>query len=362
MGLYWERGSICWLDAGDRTSTGKIKLGGETRCGFCGNKDVTQKLVSHWFLKFDAGLDAIARSVETQSDESVRNYLASQVRQPLLPWDVSRDNYLGTRMPNGDGLFVYMWYESLLAYAVGIGKDLDEVSFDHFLGKNIIYYHGIVWPFLLSRALGKDGCSTDLSARGFLRLDASDPEIVDIETALKSYDADFLRLYAVWKTPDKMADFEMRTGDLGSFVNTYAVNKIGSLLHRTRSILRRTGVTTAIPGTDNAELKESARRISSELDKKHVRGALLALFDHVDVCNRQISNEKLYNVSGTYNLNRIAYMAQSTLHPLYFFMPERAKDFDIFRLDRAGSRQDTRMGESPRAYCLVFDDVKWNRI
>ena len=41
------------------------------------------------------------------------------------------------------------WYDSLVGYLslVPTGQAMDKVAYRHFLGKNIIYYHGIVWAF-----------------------------------------------------------------------------------------------------------------------------------------------------------------------------------------------------------------------
>lgn len=148
---------------GRTTKTGKIELDfndKQTQCSFCGSNDIAEKISQHWFLDLSKHEETIRKVISNFKSPAVKNYLLSTVNKGLQPWNFTRDNYLGIKVPFSEDKFVYLWFDSLLGYLIEIEKsnllhNIDEMTFYHFCGKNIVYYHGIIWPVLLSKGVGK---------------------------------------------------------------------------------------------------------------------------------------------------------------------------------------------------------------
>ena len=83
-------------------------------------------------------------------------------------WDISRDApYFGFQIPDAPGKYFYVWLDAPIGYlaassycatATGAGlrrctcADSDGRACIHFIGKDIIYFHGLFWPAMLHGA------------------------------------------------------------------------------------------------------------------------------------------------------------------------------------------------------------------
>lgn len=213
----------------------------EYRCPYCIWSPMEVVSSKQWFLPLAPHRDLIKEFVQRLHQPEVIHYLCSVLEQPLVQWCFTRDNRVGIAV-TVDGLekSLYLWFESMLGYVsmprrLGVSPDYAV----HFIGKNIIYYHGIVLPVLL--AYGVDGAPerVALVARGFLDMRASDAEIVDIDRATSRWHRDYLRFYLLSKVPDSLADFQLTLREFEQWTRSVLRNKLGNLLRRMALLLLR---------------------------------------------------------------------------------------------------------------------------
>src|SRR5699024_11602300 len=88
----------------------------------------------------------------------------------LSDWDISRDEfYFGIPIPDAPGKYFYVWLDapvgylaSLKAYCAEQGLDYDAImdpdgdtEQDHFIGKDIVYFHALFWLAMLKFSVRK---------------------------------------------------------------------------------------------------------------------------------------------------------------------------------------------------------------
>lgn len=120
----------------------------------------------NWFFKMSEFQDRLLRYYEEHPDfirpETRRNEVISFVKGGLKDLSISRSTFdWGVPLPFDEGHVAYVWADALLAYLTGIGYG-DPERFNewdrawpmdyHFVGKDIIRFHCVIWPAMLMAA------------------------------------------------------------------------------------------------------------------------------------------------------------------------------------------------------------------
>ena len=101
--------------------------------------------------------------------EPVRNKLNEWLDSDLKDWDISRDGpYFGFKIPGYDDKYFYVWLDAPIGYLAShlnyLIKHDSEKDFEsfwnkdspsevfHFIGKDIMYFHTLFFPAMLSNA------------------------------------------------------------------------------------------------------------------------------------------------------------------------------------------------------------------
>jgi methionyl-tRNA synthetase len=136
-------------------------------CPQCG-REVQHIREDNWFFKLSAFGDRLLEYYEANPDfvqpETRRNEVVSFVRGGLKDLSISRTTFSwGVPIPFAEGHVTYVWIDALLNYitALGYGSDdpADVARFErywpadyHFVGKDIIRFHCVIWPAMLMAA------------------------------------------------------------------------------------------------------------------------------------------------------------------------------------------------------------------
>ena len=121
----------------------------------------------NWFFKLSEFQQPLLDFYEAHPDfirpESRKNEIVSFVSRGLKDLSISRSTFdWGVPLPFDEGHVAYVWADALLAYLTGIGYGDDEKragEFEarwpmqyHFVGKDIIRFHCVIWPAMLMAA------------------------------------------------------------------------------------------------------------------------------------------------------------------------------------------------------------------
>ena len=169
----------------------------------------------------------------------------------LRAWDISRDApYFGFEIPGAPGKYFYVWLDAPIGYLSSFrnlcaktGDDFDAVlaadsstELHHFIGKDIVNFHGLFWPSVLHGAGLR--APTRLHVNGYLTVDGakmskSRGTFVMARTYLDvGLAPEALRYYFAAKSSGGVDDLDLNLADFSARVNADLVGKFVNLASR----------------------------------------------------------------------------------------------------------------------------------
>ncbi len=203
-------------------------------------------------------------------EDLLRQWLASDTLQPevanklrewtdggLKEWDISRDApYFGFEIPGEPGKYFYVWLDAPIGYIASFqhycdrtGHDFDpywqqghDTELYHFIGKDIVNFHGLFWPAMLDSAGLR--APTAICVHGFLtvngtKMSKSRGTFIKASTYLEHLDAEYLRYYFAAKLNASVDDIDLNLEDFVQRVNSDVVGKVVNIASRCAGFLRK---------------------------------------------------------------------------------------------------------------------------
>ncbi|WP_374320360.1 methionine--tRNA ligase [Pseudoxanthomonas kaohsiungensis] len=201
----------------------------------------------------------------------LRDWLAGEVALPgvkaklmewldaeggLRAWDISRDApYFGFQIPGQPGKYFYVWLDAPIGYLSSFrtlcaknGADFDAIlqagsdaELHHFIGKDIVNFHGLFWPAVLHGAGLR--APTRLHVNGYLTVDGakmskSRGTFIMARTYLDvGLAPDALRYYFACKSSGGVDDLDLNLSDFVARVNSDLVGKFVNIASRCAKLL-----------------------------------------------------------------------------------------------------------------------------
>ena len=180
----------------------------------------------------------------------VSNKMAEWLNGGLQQWDISRDApYFGFEIPDAPGKYFYVWLDAPIGYMASFknlctkqGQDFDEfwrkdsvAELYHFIGKDIIYFHALFWPAMLSGAQFRTPSA--VFAHGFLtvngeKMSKSRGTFIKARTYLDHLNPEYLRYYFAAKLSAGVDDIDLNFDDFSQRVNSDIVGKVVNIASR----------------------------------------------------------------------------------------------------------------------------------
>ncbi len=213
----------------------------------------------HYFFRladFTAFLQSWIHSGVLQ--EEVAKKLDEWFGAGLSDWDISRDApYFGIEIPDAPGKFFYVWLDALPGYMAATrkwcadhGRDFADywgaaaqgTEVYHFIGKDIIYFHGLFWPAMLQGAGYR--LPTGVFAHGHLtvngaKMSKSRGTSITAGQYLAHLNPEYLRYYIAAKLNSHVEDIDLNLEDFQQRVNSDLVGKVVNLASRAAGFIQR---------------------------------------------------------------------------------------------------------------------------
>ena len=217
-----------------------------------------EKASDHLFFTLSAFQDLLADWVSgEQLQAPIANKLREWIDAGLQDWDISRDApYFGFEIPGYPGKYFYVWLDAPIGYIAShqnlcerTGDDFEsywqpgnDTELYHFIGKDIINFHGLFWPAMLASAGLRQ--PTAIFAHGFLTVDGtkmskSRGTFIMASTYLEHLEAEYLRYYFAAKLSPNVDDMDLNLEDFVQRVNSDLVGKVVNIASRCAGFLRK---------------------------------------------------------------------------------------------------------------------------
>jgi len=229
-------------------------------CKVCGKKPEIRE-ATHYFLNLKAFAPRLKDWLESKKDwkPNVKNKALSLIEEGLVERSITRDIPWGVPVPleEAKGKVLYVWFDAPIGYVSatiewarlnGKPEAWKEWWFDkgtkliHFIGKDNIIFHTIIWPAML---LGQDKpyiLPENVPGNEFYNLEGrqfskSEGWYIDTADFFSKYGVDALR-YAIASNGPETADSQFTWEDFQGRNNELA-DSLGNLVNRCFSFMKK---------------------------------------------------------------------------------------------------------------------------
>lgn len=234
------------------------------------------------FFDLEASKDFLANFLETcELQDAVKNKLNEWIEGDIQSWNISRDApYFGFEIPEEKDKFFYVWVDAPIGYFASIKNwaQKNNISFDelcsknsnselhHFIGKDIIYFHGLFWPALLENS--NYILPNKIQAHGFLtvngeKMSKSKGTFITADDFAEKYDPELLRYYFASKLNNKIEDLNFDTAEFTKKINSDLVGKYLNILSRSIPFLKNKKLDLEKVSLDRNFLDSQIKNLSS---------------------------------------------------------------------------------------------------
>jgi len=309
----------------------------------------------------------------------------------LRAWDISRDApYFGFGIPGHPGKYLYVWLDAPIGYLASFKALCDREGFDfdrylvpdspaemhHFIGKDIVNFHGLFWPAVLHGAGYR--APTRLHVNGYLmvngeKMSKSRGTFILARTFLDhGLTPEALRYYFATKTSGGVDDVDLNFADFTARVNSDLVGKFVNLASRCAGFIEK-----RFDGVLAAQLPDPAmyahfiaqlQPISDAYARNEAATALRLTMLLADEANKYIdehkpwvlakqegSDERLQAVC-TQGLNLFRVLA-AALKPVLPGVAEQAEGFLAAPVSRWNDLQSPLLAHRIAAYTPLFTRI-----
>jgi methionyl-tRNA synthetase len=350
-----------WYDAGQEEYVTESKAAESDYKSPVNGRPLVRKSEDNYFFRLSAFQDDLLRLVTERPDfvqpETRRNEVLGRLREGLNDVPISRTGTpWGVPFPGAETHRVYVWIDALFNYLTVVDTPERRRFWPadvHLIGKEILWFHAVVWPAVLialQRTPGYEWVELPrrVYAHGFWiaegqKMSKSLGNFIDLaklDSYVATYGLDALRYFFAAQGPLGAADRDFAEARFIDVYNADLANNIGNLVQRATTLIGRSAGGTLPEAGElgeaervlRAEAEALPERVAAAFARLAVDEALTAITDLVRAANRYAEETKPWVLAkeggpglatSLYHLAEAARLAAWYLTP---FLPSTASE------------------------------------
>jgi len=288
------------------------------------------KDTKQWYLELPKFTNQLKEWLETKTywKENVRNFILSWLNDGLLERAITRDINWGVPVPleEATGKVLYVWFDAPIGYISStvewaekqgkpeLWKDywLDQkTKLIHFIGKDNIPFHTIMWPSFVMGQNEKYVLPHDVPANEYLNLEGqkistSRNWAIWVDEFIKYFDGEYLRYVLAVNAPEKQ-DNDFLWKDFQNKINTELNNVLGNLGNRVFTfskkhfdgLVDKSKQLTAVSQATLKQVMELTKDIDNYYQSYQVRKASKTIMDIARLGNKYFDEREPWKVIKT---------------------------------------------------------------
>jgi methionyl-tRNA synthetase len=267
----------------------------------------------NWFFRLSKYTSAIKSRIKNQElkivPETRKNEVLAFLKEGLEDTSFSRpskDLKWGIPVPGDESQTMYVWADALSNYISGYGgvKNWEKHPADvHFVGKDILRFHAIIWPAMLLSA--KLPLPKTIFVHGHIlsdgqKMSKSLGNVVDPFELVKKYGVDAVRYFLLREIPpSEDGDFseekfaQRYNADLANGLGNYAA-RVLTLAFQAISDKRQA---TSIENEVEAKINEIKKAVAIKVDEFKFNEALASLWELIQFGDQYVNENKPWDKS-----------------------------------------------------------------
>lgn len=273
-------------------------------------------------------LDFYKKNPDFISPPHRKKEIINRVKEGLIDLSISRANFSwGISLPFDKKHVCWVWFDALTNYYSATrqkGKEKFWPADVHLVGKDILWFHSVIWPAMLLAA-GIE-LPKKVFAHGWLTIDKekiskSGGKLINIDELVKIAGTDSARYFLFRNYPfGDDGDFSEKT--LIDRHNNELANKFGNLVSRVTALTEKIGAEKM----ENKLLKKlKIKDIEKHIENYEFDKALNEIFAFIDVCNEYVQSKKPWETKDKKVLYELLDSIKSIAILLWSFIPETSE-------------------------------------
>ena len=288
-------------------------------CSICGETP-EQRETTHWFFRLSELSLKLEEWVEGNKHwpANARNFALGWIKEGLEDRAITRDLSWGIPVPaeGGEGKVLYVWFDAPIGYisstkewAKKNKKDWEsywtgESKIVHFIGKDNIPFHAIIWPAVLL-ADGRFSLPWQIASNEFLNLEGKKVStsrgwVIWLHDILNEFDADAVRYYLLSIAPET-SDSDFHLEEFKDRVNNELIATLGNFINRSLTFIQnKSGGVVPKPASsfDEADegliqdIKDAPKFVGEELERFKFKNGLATLLTYAQKGNQYFQKKE----------------------------------------------------------------------
>lgn len=306
-------------------------------------KEVIEVSEPSYFFRLSKYADKLLKYYEEHDDFIIpkqrKNELIAFINQGLQDLSISRTSFnwgIPINLTEEKNHIVYVWFDALTNYLTGAKYGTDEEYFNHvwnngdiyhFVGKDILRFHAIIWPAMLMSAGIK--LPDHIVAHGWWtvngeKMSKSLGNVVDPLEEVEKYGVDAFR-YFLLRESTLGQDADYSENQMVLRINADLANDLGNLLNRTLGmqkkyfgeVVKESGERTEIENGIYELYNEVLKDVYSKVEEANFSKALESIWKLISRMNKYIDETMPWNLFKENNLDRLRTVMYTLFDMIY---------------------------------------------